>query len=100
MLRETPGPHEAPEFVTAHDAQPRKQDRSDIHVKKLHRRSRIPPHASRAAGPDRLDRVRPRGTRRRIVGAWGGGGMMAKFDAIIAQYNASGEPFRIEGHCQ
>ena len=31
---------------------------------------------------------------------WGGGGMMAKFDAIIAQYNASGEPFRIEGHCQ
>lgn len=31
---------------------------------------------------------------------YGGGGMMAKFDAIIAQYNASGEPFRIEGHCQ
>src|SRR3954470_9794380 len=31
---------------------------------------------------------------------WGGGGPMAKFDAIIAQYNASGEPFRIEGHCQ
>jgi hypothetical protein len=29
---------------------------------------------------------------------WGGGGPMAKFDAIIAQYNASGEPFRIEGH--
>jgi hypothetical protein len=31
---------------------------------------------------------------------WGGGGPMAKFDAIIAQYNASGELFRIEGHCQ
>ena len=31
---------------------------------------------------------------------YGGGGPMAKFDAIIAQYNASGEPFRIEGHCQ
>ena len=31
---------------------------------------------------------------------WGGGGPMAKFDAIIAQYNASGEPFRIEGSCQ
>src|ERR1051325_6977740 len=31
---------------------------------------------------------------------WGGGGPMARFDAIIAQYNASGEPFRIEGHCQ
>ena len=25
---------------------------------------------------------------------------MAKFDAIIGQYNASGELFRIEGHCQ
>src|SRR3954471_17364170 len=31
---------------------------------------------------------------------YGGGGPMAKVDAIIAQYNASGEPFRIEGHCQ
>src|SRR4051812_16827298 len=31
---------------------------------------------------------------------YGGGGPMAKFEAIIAQYNASGEPFRIEGHCQ
>ena len=31
---------------------------------------------------------------------YGGGGPMAKFDAIIGQYNASGEPFRIEGHCQ
>jgi hypothetical protein len=31
---------------------------------------------------------------------YGGGGMMAKFDAIIGQYNASGELFRIEGHCQ
>ena len=25
---------------------------------------------------------------------------MQKFDAIIAQYNATGELFRIEGHCQ
>lgn len=25
---------------------------------------------------------------------------MAKFDAIIGQYNATGELFRIEGHCQ
>jgi hypothetical protein len=24
---------------------------------------------------------------------------MAKFDAIIGQYNASGELFRVEGHC-
>jgi hypothetical protein len=31
---------------------------------------------------------------------YGGGGQMAKFDAIIGQYNASGELFRIEGHCQ
>ena len=31
---------------------------------------------------------------------YGGGGPMAKFDAIIGQYNASGELFRIEGHCQ
>jgi hypothetical protein len=31
---------------------------------------------------------------------WGGGGPMAQFDAVIAQYNASGEPFRIEGSCQ
>jgi hypothetical protein len=31
---------------------------------------------------------------------YGGGGAMAKFDAIIGQYNASGELFRIEGHCQ
>src|SRR4051812_35493432 len=31
---------------------------------------------------------------------YGGGGRMAKFDAIIGQYNASGELFRIEGHCQ
>jgi hypothetical protein len=32
--------------------------------------------------------------------SYGGGGPMAKFDAIIGQYNASGELFRIEGHCQ
>src|SRR3984885_9490318 len=31
---------------------------------------------------------------------YGGGGPMAKFDAIIGQYNTSGELFRIEGHCQ
>jgi hypothetical protein len=31
---------------------------------------------------------------------YGGGGPMAKFDAIIGQYNASGELFHIEGHCQ
>jgi hypothetical protein len=31
---------------------------------------------------------------------YGGGGPMAKFDAIIGQYNASGELLRIEGHCQ
>ena len=31
---------------------------------------------------------------------YGGGGPMAKFDAIIGQYNASGELFRVEGHCQ
>jgi hypothetical protein len=31
---------------------------------------------------------------------YGGGGPMAKFDAIIGQYDASGELFRIEGHCQ
>jgi hypothetical protein len=31
---------------------------------------------------------------------YGGGGPMAKFDAIIGQYNATGELFRIEGHCQ
>jgi hypothetical protein len=31
---------------------------------------------------------------------YGGGGPMAKFDAIIGQYNASGELFRIEGQCQ
>jgi hypothetical protein len=31
---------------------------------------------------------------------YGGGGPMARFDAIIGQYNASGELFRIEGHCQ
>ncbi len=31
---------------------------------------------------------------------YGGGGPMAQFDAIIGQYNASGELFRIEGHCQ
>ena len=31
---------------------------------------------------------------------YGGGGPMAKFDAIIGQVNATGELFRIEGHCQ
>ena len=27
-------------------------------------------------------------------------GEMGKFDAVVAQYNASGERFRIDGHCQ
>ncbi len=31
---------------------------------------------------------------------YAGGGHRPMVDAIIAQYNASGEPFRIEGHCQ
>lgn len=28
------------------------------------------------------------------------GGKFARFDPVISQYNASGELFRIEGHCQ
>ena len=28
------------------------------------------------------------------------GAAMRRFDAVIAQYNASGERFRIDGHCQ
>ncbi|MGD0025538.1 MAG: hypothetical protein ABSC37_13110 [Xanthobacteraceae bacterium] len=31
---------------------------------------------------------------------YGGGGPFAPFDAIISQYNQTGELFRIEGHCQ
>jgi hypothetical protein len=31
---------------------------------------------------------------------YGGGGHMQRVDAIIAEYNASGELFRVEGHCQ
>jgi hypothetical protein len=31
---------------------------------------------------------------------YGGGGRFAKFDPIVAQYNRSGELFRIVGHCQ
>src|SRR5690348_6709418 len=27
-------------------------------------------------------------------------GEMGRFDAVVAQYNASGERFRIDGHCQ
>lgn len=27
-------------------------------------------------------------------------GAMARFDAVVQQYNASGERFRIDGHCQ
>jgi hypothetical protein len=30
----------------------------------------------------------------------GGGGPFASYDPIVAQYNASGEEFRIVGHCQ
>lgn len=30
----------------------------------------------------------------------GGGGRFDRYDPIIAQYNASGEEFRITGHCQ
>ena len=32
--------------------------------------------------------------------AYAKGGPFAPFEQIVAQYNASGEPFRIEGHCQ
>ncbi len=28
------------------------------------------------------------------------GGQFARFDPVVAQYNASGEVFRITGHCQ
>ena len=31
---------------------------------------------------------------------FGMGGNYARFDPVVAQYNASGELFRIEGHCQ
>jgi hypothetical protein len=31
---------------------------------------------------------------------WGQGGRLAPFLQIVQQYNASGERFRIEGHCQ
>lgn len=31
---------------------------------------------------------------------YGQGGWFEKFDPIVAQYNASGEMFRIAGHCQ
>jgi hypothetical protein len=31
---------------------------------------------------------------------YGMGGQYARFDPVVAQYNASGELFRIEGHCQ
>lgn len=31
---------------------------------------------------------------------YGMGGQFARFDPVVAQYNASGEAFRIEGHCQ
>jgi hypothetical protein len=31
---------------------------------------------------------------------YGMGGQFARFDPVVAQYNASGEPFRITGHCQ
>jgi hypothetical protein len=38
--------------------------------------------------------------RRRLVPALWGGGQFPTFNAIISQYNQSGELFRIEGHCQ
>src|SRR4249920_2278516 len=31
---------------------------------------------------------------------FGMGGNYARFDPVVAQYNASGELFRISGHCQ
>ena len=31
---------------------------------------------------------------------FGMGGNFSRFDPVVAQYNASGELFRIEGHCQ
>src|SRR5713226_5495364 len=31
---------------------------------------------------------------------YGMGGWFARFDPVVAQYNQSGELFRIEGHCQ
>src|SRR5262249_45138070 len=31
---------------------------------------------------------------------WAMGGNYARFDPVVAQYNASGELFRIQGHCQ
>jgi hypothetical protein len=31
---------------------------------------------------------------------YGMGGRFVRFDPVVAQYNASGELFRIEGHCQ
>ena len=32
--------------------------------------------------------------------SYGNGGWFAEFDPVVHQYNASGELFRIEGHCQ
>ncbi len=31
---------------------------------------------------------------------WAMGGNYSRFDPVVAQYNASGELFRIQGHCQ
>src|SRR4051812_41778273 len=31
---------------------------------------------------------------------YGGGGRFERYDPIVAQYNSSGERFRIVGHCQ
>jgi hypothetical protein len=31
---------------------------------------------------------------------YGMGGQFARFDPVVAEYNRSGELFRIEGHCQ
>jgi hypothetical protein len=31
---------------------------------------------------------------------YGMGGQFSRFDPVVTEYNQSGEPFRIEGHCQ
>jgi hypothetical protein len=31
---------------------------------------------------------------------YGMGGQFSRFDPVVRQFNQSGEPFRIEGHCQ
>jgi hypothetical protein len=36
----------------------------------------------------------------RSSSGYGMGGQFARFDPVVAQYNSSGELFRIQGHCQ